>query len=208
MGHVFISYSSTDRPYVVQLVKHLTAARLPVWYDQTIEAGEDFEAAIAAAVEASSVVVPVLSPASVGSKWVRWEVQRAGERGIPVLPLLLRPCDLGPLFTRVNLLDVTAGQMPSTRFVEHLQPGSPHGRAGPAAAPTLSPSSGSGRSCWRWVSIRASGRRCGRRAGSPSSRCARGRSRRSALPGRPGSVGFRGSTTGSARKRDTSWARR
>ncbi|MBV1855840.1 toll/interleukin-1 receptor domain-containing protein [Catellatospora sp. NEAU-YM18] len=104
------------------------------WWDHTIEAGEDFIDAIEAARDGSSAVVPVLTPISVGSAWVKREVEYAKQRAIPVMPLLLEPCDLGTLFHRVQVEDVSSGRMPSARFVEHLraraastpsQPGSP-----------------------------------------------------------------------------------
>lgn len=41
-GHVFISYSSEDRPYVELLAAELTRLAIPVWYDRHIRTGARF----------------------------------------------------------------------------------------------------------------------------------------------------------------------
>jgi hypothetical protein len=41
-GSVFISYSRKDRAYVDKLAAHLSAARIRVWYDWGLAAGERF----------------------------------------------------------------------------------------------------------------------------------------------------------------------
>jgi hypothetical protein len=33
-GHIFISYSHSDRPYADRLAAHLDAAGVPVWMDR------------------------------------------------------------------------------------------------------------------------------------------------------------------------------
>jgi predicted ATPase/Tfp pilus assembly protein PilF len=91
-AEVFISYARTDRDQVLPWVGRLQQAGVSVWIDEAeIDPAELWSQEILAAVDACSVLLLLLSPASVTSKQVAREVTLASERNKPILPLLLEP---------------------------------------------------------------------------------------------------------------------
>jgi hypothetical protein len=120
VAYVFIAYGHIDVMYVQALAIHLGAAGIAVWYDYDITAGEPFSPRIKRAIDECVAVVPVLSPASVSSKWVQREIGYADIRNKPLLPLLLAECEKPLEIYLVQHEDVTDGTMPSAKFVERL----------------------------------------------------------------------------------------
>jgi parallel beta-helix repeat protein len=120
-GHVFISYSRTDRPYVEKLAAHLSRAGIPVWYDYEIVAGDRFASVLQAQIDTCAAFLVVLTPASVESAWVYREVSHAIHREKRVLPLLLQKCDPHLLLSGLHHEDVTRGQLPTDRLVTQLR---------------------------------------------------------------------------------------
>jgi hypothetical protein len=119
-GHIFISYSSTDRPYVQRLAQYLQSFGLRVWYDPHITVGEPFAKTIEREIDASAAVIVVMSPAAASSKWVPREMEWAERQNKPVLPLLLA----GPVFfqyVHTHYVDVSDGRLPPPQFVAELQ---------------------------------------------------------------------------------------
>jgi len=118
-GHVFVSYSRTDKPYVDRLVAHLGAAGIPVWVDHEIDHGDRWASVIESQITTCAAFVPVMTPAAAGSEWVEREVQFAQQLAKPILPLLLS----GRPFFRLGTTqheDVTGGGMPTAKFIERL----------------------------------------------------------------------------------------
>jgi hypothetical protein len=118
-GHVFISYSRTDTPYVERLVAHLGAAGVPVWVDHKIDHGDRWASVIEAQIESCSAFVPVMTPEAAASEWVEREVHLAQQLGKPILPLLLAGRPFFRLATTQHD-DVTGAGMPSAKFIERL----------------------------------------------------------------------------------------
>lgn len=91
MPDVFISYSRRDKPFVERLVQTLTAAGQDVWVDfADIPYATDWWAEIQSGIEASSVVVFVISPDSVESRYCGLEVNHAQVNGKRVIPIVCR----------------------------------------------------------------------------------------------------------------------
>jgi adenylate cyclase len=84
MADVFVSYSRSDKERVAPLVAAIKAKGWSVWWDPAIDAGQQFDDQIDAALQAASAVVVVWTPTSVASRWVRGEARDAAERGILV----------------------------------------------------------------------------------------------------------------------------
>lgn len=90
---VFISYAHQDRKYVDVLSHALEAKGVAVWTESQIQAGAVWEDEIKKALDASEVVIVLLSPHSLSSQWQNFEmgmaIGRAAEtpskRIIPVL---------------------------------------------------------------------------------------------------------------------------
>lgn len=147
-GHVFISYSRTDRAYVDKLAARLAEVGVPVWYDFKISAGQRFGTEIQRQIDTCAALVVVLSPESVASEWVAQEIAYARYRGRPVLPLMLRQCDLPIELITTHYEDVTGGRFPSPQFLADLGELSRNARAAarpPGPAPLVWRSGGSRR---------------------------------------------------------------
>jgi hypothetical protein len=91
--NVFISYSRDDLVFADQLVAALKAAGFATSIDRTMPGGEEWQKRLIALIRDADSVVFVLSPSSVSSKWCRWEVNQAAERGKRILPALCRPLE-------------------------------------------------------------------------------------------------------------------
>ena len=91
-NHLFMSYSSQDRPFVERLAQDLRDRGHIVWIDfEGIRGGERWKQSIADGLHPSQMVLLVLSPESVVSAWVEEEVETARTLGKTIIPLLLRP---------------------------------------------------------------------------------------------------------------------
>ena len=89
---VFISYSTPDEKWADRLRSALTKRDVEVWDPASqITAGENWGLKYGRALENSDAIVVLVSPASVKSDWVRYEIQYAlsspqfRDRLIPVL---------------------------------------------------------------------------------------------------------------------------
>ena len=106
MAKVFLSYARDDRYLVEPLANLLELAGHAVWWDRHIAGGSDFSSEIAAALEASEVVIVAWSPASVGSHWVKDEAAEGRDRG-RLVPVLLGPT-MPPLgFRQIQAIDLS-----------------------------------------------------------------------------------------------------
>lgn len=108
---VFISYSSLDRSSAFNIMTLLEQHGCDVWLDFfDIKPGEILEHELTANVEKANVVCLLLSPTSVASKWVTLETQIAlkqRERGLRILPIILRPCKIPELLGELLAIDVS-----------------------------------------------------------------------------------------------------
>jgi len=86
MADVFVSYARSDKARVAPVVAAIEAQGWSVWWDPEIDAGQQFDAQIEAALKAARAVLVVWTPTSVSSRWVRGEAREAADRGtlVPV----------------------------------------------------------------------------------------------------------------------------
>jgi hypothetical protein len=98
---VFISYSHKDEAWKDRLLTHLGVLQsqglLELWDDRRIAAGEDWYAAIQAAMRRASVAVLLISADFLTSKFILGEevprlLARRDAEGVRVIPLIVRPC--------------------------------------------------------------------------------------------------------------------
>jgi hypothetical protein len=106
MAGVFLSYSSQDRERVELLAEALRAEGFEVWWDREIPVAFTYEEYIREQLDRAGAVVVAWSPESVASQYVRWEAQRARQRGV-LVPVLLEPADLPPEYFLVQSADLT-----------------------------------------------------------------------------------------------------
>jgi hypothetical protein len=109
---VFLSHSSVDKPWVIQLKRDLARYGLKAWLDQDeIRPGDLFAQTLEAALDASRAVVLVISPEAIASDWVKEEYYRAlslSKRGQQLIPVLLRKAEVPGFLSgrdRVNFTD-------------------------------------------------------------------------------------------------------
>ena len=110
---VFISYSSADRPTAFTLLKLLKDGGADAWMDFfDIKPASGLESELTANLDAASTACILLSPASVASKWVEYEVRHALARqkaGLRILPIILRPCRIPDDLSDLVAIDASSG---------------------------------------------------------------------------------------------------
>jgi hypothetical protein len=99
---IFISYSHKDRKYkdaLLQQLRVLEGAEIveDVWTDDTITAGEDWEAHINRAIADAQVAIFLISADSLNSPFIRAKeipelLRRRESEGLLVIPVVARPC--------------------------------------------------------------------------------------------------------------------
>lgn len=123
---IFLSHNSNDKPFAKRLGQELLSAGARVWIDEAeIKLGDSLIQKIGEGIETCDYLGVVLSPDSVGSQWVRKEVEIAMNKEISgkrvfVLPLLYRPCEM-PIFLSGKLYaDFTTSKkfLPSLNLIK------------------------------------------------------------------------------------------
>lgn len=95
MGKVFISYSREDSDTVDRFIAELAKSGITCWYDREyIEGGEVWTAAISRAIVECEALCVLLSPHCVASAYVVKEVLLAQEHKRPILPVMLKTCEI------------------------------------------------------------------------------------------------------------------
>jgi hypothetical protein len=108
---IFVSYAHEDIKCVQLLAAALRNEGWRVFWDKTIPAGEDWESFLGIHLDTAPVVIPVWSTASVKSRFVRDEANRANKRGA-LVPVTIN--DVEPMFgfgyiNASNLIEWIAG---------------------------------------------------------------------------------------------------
>jgi len=102
MLDLFFSYSHEDEDLRNELEIHLAMLKrqglIRAWHDRRIPPGEDFDAAISEQLETANIILLLVSPYFLASKYCyEVEMTRALERHrsgeAVVLPVILQPCD-------------------------------------------------------------------------------------------------------------------
>jgi WD40 repeat protein len=118
-GHVFISYGRDDTPYVEQLADVLTAADVPVWFEDH-QTGDRSGRTTERQIDTCAAFVVVMTNTARESDWVDHELAWALRRDKPLFPILLR----GEPFLRIimrPLEDLTNGAIPDQSWIEKVR---------------------------------------------------------------------------------------
>lgn len=87
-GHIFLSYSTTDRTFADDLLLRLESKGVRVWMaPRDVRPGSDYSEAIQDAIETSAAVVALVSDDANRSRHVRAEIEIAFSRGKPLFPV-------------------------------------------------------------------------------------------------------------------------
>jgi hypothetical protein len=73
---VFVSYAQADKPLVASLVNKLRLSGITVWWDDNLEASEDFHDVIVDALSRARAAIVIWSSHSIKSRFVRDEARR------------------------------------------------------------------------------------------------------------------------------------
>ena len=121
---VFISYAGPDRKTADILGAGLAAAGVGAWWDARLETGAPFELQIQRALAEARMVVAVLSPRTLMSAWVRWELSQASRNGLHIVPLLVdgaRSDNLPPPLHLLPTLTAAPGADPTGAVVGSIR---------------------------------------------------------------------------------------
>jgi hypothetical protein len=113
---IFISYAHKDNEkknvedkWLDKLMEHISPLALDesvnIWSDEKIESGKNWHQEIQHALESAKVAVLLISPAFLGSKYIRTNeipviLKNASKNGVIILPIIIRPC----LFNEMTFL--------------------------------------------------------------------------------------------------------
>ncbi len=104
---VFVSYSRRDQDFVLQLARDLDDRGVEAWIDaDNLHAGADWEQGLGQAIAASKVVILVISPDSMSSKYVADEIRLAEQHGKSIVPLFYRSTELPDNMAQVTRFQI------------------------------------------------------------------------------------------------------
>jgi hypothetical protein len=94
LGKVFISHSSIDKPFVRRLARRLEKEGFGIWLDEReLVAGDSLGKKISEALDSARAVLAVASKASIESRWLEFEVNKATSRMVKgecrVIPVVI-----------------------------------------------------------------------------------------------------------------------
>lgn len=111
--YVFLSYARADEDDMRRVRDRLRAADVDVWVDERIEAGQEWDVVLEARLRGCGMVVALISPEAVASRWVRRELKFADSLGKPLACLRLREATLtdglGMLLLTLQWIDMSRG---------------------------------------------------------------------------------------------------
>jgi hypothetical protein len=107
MSHVFLSYAREDTPTAASLAQLLEARGFDVWWDREIPYGQTWDDVIGQRLDTAACVIVLWSQASVKSRWVREEADRALSREC-LLPVMIDSVELPLGFGRIHAADLTS----------------------------------------------------------------------------------------------------
>lgn len=87
---VFISYSRKDTEFIKKLADDLRRWRIRVWFDEQLDTGESWRENLAIAIQQAHAFVLVMSPDSVDSQYVQWEIELASNNKRKIFPVMYR----------------------------------------------------------------------------------------------------------------------
>ncbi|MFQ5638195.1 MAG: toll/interleukin-1 receptor domain-containing protein [bacterium] len=135
---IFISYSSTDKNVAEQIASVLKGFKYNVFYAEwSISAGESIVNKINEGLAKNDILVILLSPESVNSRWVKKELdtalmrQLAGHQ-VQVVPVLITSCEIPTELLSIKYVDLTEDfQGNLMKLIQSLQDLTQRGETGP-----------------------------------------------------------------------------
>jgi hypothetical protein len=120
-SQIFISYSSLNRPFAVQIYNDLLSAGYWVWMDPKLKPAEKWEPQIEANLRKSETFVVLISSESIASDWVRHEGSMAFALNQDIVPVQIAPTFTGKLPIWVGKIQLHKLFEGSTDYNDKLQ---------------------------------------------------------------------------------------
>lgn len=115
--HAFISWQHSDLPLAKELAEALMHCGIPIFIDQNIRIGDLWDVQLEQALNNAFAVIPIWTPASVQSRWVRLESRYALHMG-NLCPVLRKACSPPLEFSDVEFADLTDWDSHQTQHLE------------------------------------------------------------------------------------------
>ncbi len=123
---VFLSYTAGDRGIAEKLSEQLVDFGVPVWnYTEELWAGKAIDEVIAEGLTTSSLMLALVSRASLAARWCKKEWSRAQDVGLPLVPILLEDCPFEHVLGGIGRLDLRRPQdltEVARKVVQQLRP--------------------------------------------------------------------------------------
>lgn len=121
---VFLSYALADEDWVREFAATLKAAGIRAWSDSEVETGQDWRNQIEDALRNSSIFVLILTPNSVSSPWIFFEVGAAVADHKKVILVLAQDLDASqfpPILKRFHVLKEYSPAKAGLRVAEAIE---------------------------------------------------------------------------------------
>ena len=105
MPQIFLSYCRDDQAIARRFAEGLQREGFDVWWDQALNAGQNFDQVTERALKEARAVVVLWTPRSVESRWVRSEATLADRYGT-LVPAMLEPCERPIMFELTHTADL------------------------------------------------------------------------------------------------------
>lgn len=108
VSQIFVSYSHQNTQFAKKLTKDLERVGYDIWLDSTdIQTGARWDDEIVKGLNASQVFMILLSETSAASQNVKDEIGYALDRNLPIIPILIEPCEVPFRLRRLQYVDFT-----------------------------------------------------------------------------------------------------
>lgn len=105
---IFLSYARENKEFVKKFAEDMRRRFVRVWYDERLEGGQSWRENLAKAIKNADALVLIMSPDSIESEYVQWELDIAQNLERRIFPVLHLESEL-PL-SIANLQYITVGE--------------------------------------------------------------------------------------------------
>lgn len=117
-NNIFISYAGKDKQWADWLGKQLMKHGFTVSTDSSsVPAGESFISELNRIIENAGVMLVLLSPSYFQSTWCQQETAVAAAGKVPIIPVLIEPCEVQGFLQYYNWADLTTDRDSGLRAV-------------------------------------------------------------------------------------------
>ncbi len=131
MAEVFLSYANEDASRAEVIANLLEGFGATLWTDGRVGLGEDWLDEIEKRLSECDVIMPLISPDFLESKWALWEMGyalgRSKDKGVTIVPVLLRDTKVPRYLNPFEMIDARNLSAPATPIYprSHNPPASP-----------------------------------------------------------------------------------